>query len=70
MTARRPRKRPAYLVSFGEWAGLGPWMYGAPDTALQNDRICASQARQAGRRDLRQNGGSRIQVQRTSVYGR
>jgi hypothetical protein len=31
----------------------------APDTALQDDRICASQRTKPGGGDRRQNGGSR-----------
>ena len=39
--------------------GLGLWVHGMPDTALQNDRVCASRRTKPDGMDLRQNGGSR-----------
>ena len=38
--------------------GLGLWVHGMPDTALQNDRVCASWRTKPDGMDLRQNGGS------------
>ena len=35
----------------------GAVVHAAPDTALQNDQICASQRAKPGGGDLRQNGG-------------
>ena len=37
--------------------GLGLWVHGMPDTALQNDRVCASWRTKPDGMDLRQNGG-------------
>ena len=37
---------------------LGAVVHSTPDTALQNDHICASQRAKPGGGDLRQNGGS------------
>jgi len=37
---------------------LGLWVHGMPDTALQNDRVCASWRTKPDGMDLRQNGGS------------
>jgi len=37
-----------------------------PDTALQNDRVCASRRTKPDGRDLRQNGGSVSGYQRVS----
>ncbi|HWM98346.1 MAG TPA: hypothetical protein VNO54_14965 [Streptosporangiaceae bacterium] len=35
--------------------GLGLWVHGMPDTALQNDRVCASRRTKPDGMDLRQN---------------
>jgi hypothetical protein len=40
---------------------MGPWVHSVPDTALQNDRICASRQTKPDGGDLRQNGGSSAQ---------
>ena len=37
--------------------GVGLWVHGMPDTALQNDRVCASWRTKPDGMDLRQNGG-------------
>lgn len=37
---------------------MGLWVHGMPDTALQNDRVCASWRTKPDGMDLRQNGGS------------
>ena len=41
-----------------DWPGAV--VHAAPDTAPQNDQICASQRAKPGGGDLRQNGGSRV----------
>jgi hypothetical protein len=57
---------PGFMIRLGRGAdnfGLpagwpGAVVHGAPDTALQNDQICASQRAKPGGGDLRQLGGS------------
>jgi len=46
---------------------LGLWVHGMPDTALQNDRVCASRRTKPDGRDLRQNGGYRVSRNRGAV---
>ena len=36
---------------------MGLWVHGMPDTALQDDRVCASWRTKPDGMDLRQNGG-------------
>ena len=46
---------------------LGAVVHGAPDTALQNDQICASQRAKPGGGDLRHNGGYRVSHERLAL---
>src|SRR6185312_4738078 len=48
--------------------GLGLWVRGMPDTALQNDRVCASWRTKPDGMDLRQNGGYRVSRLRHANY--
>jgi len=47
---------------------LGLWVHGMPDTAPQNDRVCASWRTKPDGMDLRHNGGYRVSRLRHANY--